>query len=33
MATASLAGLIPIYLLALFLQKWLIGVLTRGSVK
>jgi multiple sugar transport system permease protein len=33
MAAASLAGLIPIYLLALFLQKWLIGGLTQGSVK
>lgn len=33
MAAASLAGLIPIYLLALFLQKWLVGGLTQGSVK
>ncbi len=33
MAAASLAGLIPVYLLALFLQKWLIGGLTQGSVK
>lgn len=33
MAAASLAGLIPIYLLAVFLQKWLVGGLTQGSVK
>lgn len=33
MAAASLAGLIPIYLLALLLQKWLVGGLTQGSVK
>lgn len=33
MAAASLAGLLPVYLLALFLQKWLIGGLTQGSVK
>ncbi len=33
MAAASLAGLIPVYLLALFLQRWLIGGLTQGSVK
>lgn len=33
MAAASLAGMIPVYLLALFLQKWLIGGLTQGSVK
>ncbi|AZS38610.1 Trehalose transport system permease protein SugB [Microbacterium lemovicicum] len=33
MAAASLAGLIPIYLLAMFLQKWLVGGLTQGSVK
>lgn len=33
MAAASLAGMIPVYLLALFLQKWLIGGLTHGSVK
>ena len=33
MAAASLAGLIPVYLLALFLQKWLICGLTQGSVK
>lgn len=33
MAAASLAGLIPIYLLALFMQKWLVGGLTQGSVK
>jgi len=33
MAAASLSGLIPIYLLALFLQKWLVGGLTHGSIK
>lgn len=33
MAAASLSGLIPIYLLALFLQKWLVGGLTQGSIK
>ena len=33
MVAASLAGLIPVYLLALFLQKWLIGGLTQGTVK
>jgi multiple sugar transport system permease protein len=33
MAAASLSGLIPVYLLALFLQKWLVGGLTQGSVK
>ncbi|MFV0375618.1 carbohydrate ABC transporter permease [Microbacterium sp.] len=33
MAAASLAGLIPVYLLALFLQKWLVGGLTQGAVK
>jgi multiple sugar transport system permease protein len=33
MAAASLSGLIPIYLLALFMQKWLVGGLTQGSVK
>lgn len=33
MAAASLLGLIPIYLLALFLQKWLVGGLTQGSIK
>lgn len=32
-AAASLAGLLPVYLLALLLQKWLIGGLTQGSVK
>lgn len=32
-AAASLAGLLPVYLLALFLQRWLIGGLTQGSVK
>lgn len=33
MAAASLSGLIPVYLLAVFLQKWLVGGLTQGSVK
>ncbi|MFV0252256.1 MAG: carbohydrate ABC transporter permease [Beutenbergiaceae bacterium] len=33
MAAASLTALIPIYLLALFAQKWLVGGLTQGSVK
>jgi multiple sugar transport system permease protein len=33
MAAASLAGMIPVYVLALVMQKWLIGGLTQGSVK
>lgn len=33
MAAASLASLIPVYLLALFMQRWLIGGLTQGSIK
>jgi multiple sugar transport system permease protein len=33
MAAASLAGMIPVYVLALLMQKWLIGGLTQGSVK
>jgi multiple sugar transport system permease protein len=33
MAAASLAGMIPVYVLALVLQKWLIGGLTQGAVK
>ena len=33
MAAASLTGIIPVYLLALFAQRWLIGGLTQGSVK
>lgn len=33
MAAASLAGIIPVYLLALFAQKWLVGGLTQGSIK
>lgn len=33
MAAASLTALIPVYLLALFMQRWLIGGLTHGSVK
>ncbi|GAA4187449.1 carbohydrate ABC transporter permease [Gryllotalpicola kribbensis] len=33
MAAASFTGMIPVYLLALFMQRWLIGGLTQGSVK
>ncbi|MGM1030322.1 MAG: carbohydrate ABC transporter permease [Actinomycetota bacterium] len=33
MAAASLTGMIPVYLLALFMQRWLVGGLTHGSVK
>ncbi|MFC3274249.1 carbohydrate ABC transporter permease [Agromyces mediolanus] len=33
MAAASLTGMIPVYLLALFLQRWLVGGLTQGSIK
>ncbi|WP_119695928.1 carbohydrate ABC transporter permease [Microbacterium halotolerans] len=33
MAAASLTGMVPVYLLALFAQRWLIGGLTQGSVK
>lgn len=33
MAAASLTGIIPVYLLALFAQRWLIGGLTQGSIK
>lgn len=33
MAAASMAGMVPIYLVALFFQKWLIGGLTQGSSK
>lgn len=33
MAAASLTGMIPVYLLALFMQRWLVGGLTQGSIK
>lgn len=33
MAVASLMGIIPVYLIGLFAQRWLIGGLTAGSVK
>ncbi|WP_245469699.1 carbohydrate ABC transporter permease [Mesorhizobium sp. M7A.F.Ca.MR.362.00.0.0] len=33
MAVASLTGIIPVYLIGLFAQRWLIGGLTAGSVK
>ncbi|MBF4561209.1 carbohydrate ABC transporter permease [Agreia pratensis] len=33
MAAASLTGMIPVYLLAVFMQRWLIGGLTQGSIK
>ena len=33
MAAASLSGMIPIYLIAVLVQKWLIGGLAHGSVK
>jgi multiple sugar transport system permease protein len=33
MAAASLSGMTPVYVLALVMQKWLIGGLTQGSVK
>lgn len=33
MAVASLTGIVPVYLIGLFAQKWLIGGLTAGSVK
>ncbi len=33
MAAASSAGIIPVYFIALFCQKWLIGGLTQGGVK
>ncbi len=33
MAAACLTGIVPVYLLALFAQRWLIGGLTQGSVK
>jgi multiple sugar transport system permease protein len=33
MAVASLTGIIPIYLIALFAQRWLVGGLTMGGIK
>jgi multiple sugar transport system permease protein len=33
MAAASLAGIAPIYLIALLAQRWLVAGLTEGSVK
>lgn len=33
MAVASLSGIIPVYFVALFFQRWLIGGLTQGGVK
>lgn len=33
MAVASLTGIVPVYLLSLFAQRWLIGGLTAGGVK
>lgn len=33
MAVASLTGIIPVYLIGLFAQRWLIGGLTAGSIK
>mgnify|MGYP000931673673 CR=1 FL=1 len=33
MAAASLTGMVPVYVLALLLQRWLVGGLTQGSVK
>ena len=33
MAAASLAGMIPVYFVAVLVQKWLIGGLAHGSVK
>lgn len=33
MAAASLTGMAPVYLLAIFFQRWLIGGLTSGAVK
>lgn len=33
MAVASLTGIVPVYLIGLFAQRWLIGGLTAGSVK
>lgn len=33
MAAASLSGMIPVYFLAIVVQKWLIGGLAQGSIK
>ncbi|WP_430592224.1 carbohydrate ABC transporter permease [Humidisolicoccus flavus] len=33
MAAAAFIGMVPVYILALFMQRWLIGGLTQGSVK
>lgn len=33
MAAASLAGMVPVYVMAVLLQRWLIGGLTQGAVK
>jgi multiple sugar transport system permease protein len=33
MAVASLTGIIPVYLIALFAQRWLVGGLTMGGIK
>ena len=33
MAVASLIGIVPVYLLAMFFQRWLIRGLTAGSTK
>lgn len=33
MAAASLTGIVPVYLLAVFFQRWLIGGLTNGAIK
>lgn len=33
MAAASLTGIVPVYLLAVFFQRWLVGGLTSGAIK
>jgi multiple sugar transport system permease protein len=33
MAVASITGIIPVYLIGLFAQRWLVGGLTTGSIK
>ena len=33
MAVASLSGVIPVYLLALFAQRWLVEGLSHGGIK
>ena len=33
MAAASLTGIVPVYIVALFFQRWLIKGLTHGAVK